>query len=199
MCSAHSCRVLAVAGWIALLAGGWFVLLRHELTAGPKGRLAPTWPTDTAVRLDPERPTLVLFAHRSCPCTRATLSELARILHEVAGRVNVQIVLCVPEGAEADRVGDEMESLARTLPGAQVLVDSEAAEARRFRVRTSGHIVLYSPDGHLLFSGGITDGRGHVGPSPGGQAVLAWLLGTGTETRAAPVYGCSLFEGEESE
>ena len=90
-----------------------------------------------------------------------------------------------------------MEAQARSLPAVEVTIDPEAVEARRFGVRTSGHIFFYGRDGRLLFSGGITAGRGQAGDCPGSRAVLACLLETQPETRCSAVYGCPLLLEDE--
>jgi hypothetical protein len=184
--------------WIVLLALGWHALLRYERTAGDTGGVPEHWPANSTLPLDPEKPTLVLFAHRNCPCTRIGLQELEYILTKAPGSARVLLVLLAPTEAAADRVGGDIEKQARSLPGAEVVLDADGVEAQCFRVRTSGHVVLYSADGGLLFSGGITDGRGHAGDNAGRRAVLALLRKEETGQRTAPVYGCSLFaeEGE---
>jgi hypothetical protein len=188
--------LLAGLVWIVLLASGWHVLLRHELTFNDDGSVPTRWPADSALSLHPDLPTLVLFAHRSCPCTRITLQEMDYILTNASARVRALVILLAPANATEDRVGTDIERRARALPGAEVVIDPPGREARRFHVRTSGHVVLYGPDGRLLFSGGITPARGHAGDSPGRRAVLAWLRQEEAGPRFAPVYGCSLFADE---
>jgi hypothetical protein len=190
---------LGVAVWFALLTAGWLVLLRHQLTPGRDAGETERWPARTALTLDPSRPTLVLFVHRNCPCTRATLQELEQILKHAAERVHVEIVLAAPAEASEDRVGAGIEAMARTLPGVQVRLDAQGEEARRFGVRTSGHALLYDAEGRLRFSGGLTDSRGHAGESAGRRAVLACLQDKGTERKIAPVYGCPLFADDAEE
>lgn len=182
--------------WIVLLASGWHVLLRHALTPSEDRCVPEHWPADSTLALDAERPTLVLFAHRSCPCTRTTLQELDSILTIAPGRTHCLVVLLAPASATGDRVGGELEKRARALPGAEVILDAPGREARRFHVSASGHVVLYSPEGRLLFSGGITHARGHAGDSAGRRAVLGWLRQEQAARRAAPVFGCSLFDDE---
>jgi hypothetical protein len=179
--------------WLLLLAVGWLVLLRHDRTPGSRGSVPPTWPAESTLSLNPQRPTLLIFAHRNCPCTRTALGELEHILAHCSDRVAVHVLLVAPAAATADRVGRDIEALARSLPDVDVVVDRGGAEARRFGVRTSGHVVLYGAEGCLLFSGGITDGRGHAGDNDGGQTVLAWLQDGSAERGTAPVYGCLLF------
>jgi hypothetical protein len=188
--------LLVLASWVALLAVGWKNLLQHAFTAGDAGHVTNQWPAASNLTLDLQRPTLLLFAHRNCPCTRQTLDALEQILTQVPVQVCVEIVLLTPEEAADDRIGEGLESRARSLPGAEVVLDPEGVEARCFGVRTSGHVVLFDKDGHLLYSGGITDGRGHAGENIGRQTVMAWLIGEAVQRRTAPVYGCPLLVDE---
>lgn len=185
--------------WIGLLACGWYALTRHEVTPGAMGRVPERWPADSGLSFDPHRPLLVLFAHRNCPCTRATLHELEHILRQADAKARVVVVLVSPEEANADRVGAGIEEWARSLAGVEVALDPDGIEARRFRVRTSGHVLLYGADGRLLFSGGITEARGHAGESVGRQAILARLRDGVSTQKSVPVFGCPLFanDGEE--
>lgn len=191
--------MLGAALWVVLLASGWLVLLRHEFTPARGVQQTESWPASTALPLDPLRPTLVLFVHRNCPCTRATLQELEQILTCAGERMRVHVVLASPEEASEDRVGAGIEVLARSLPGVQVRLDAEGVEARRFGVRTSGHSLLYDRQGRLLFSGGITESRGHVGENAGRRALLACLQEELGERKGAPVYGCPLFADDAEE
>ena len=79
------------------------------------------------------------------------------------------------------------------LPGVQIHQDAEGTEARRFGAETSGHTVLYDPNGWLLFRGGITAGRGHEGDNIGGDSIVALVTGAAAAAQHTPVYGCRLF------
>jgi len=195
---ARSWWLLGLAGWVMLLVVGWKELLQHAFTAGNAGSVTSQWPAASTLTLDRRLPTLLLFAHRNCPCTRQTLSELEQILAQVPGRACVEIVFLAPAEAAKDRVGESLESRARALPDVQVVLDSEGVEPRRFGARTSGHVMLFDKDGRLLFSGGITSGRGHAGDNVGREMVLAVLKGEAVRWRTTPVYGCPLF-GDEAE
>ena len=84
------------------------------------------------------------------------------------------------------------------MPGLSVIEDDGGEEARRFGVAASGHVLVFSPDGRRLFSGGITPSRGHEGDSDGKAMILAAVNGNDEGTSAA-VYGCSLFQGGEAD
>jgi len=81
---------------------------------------------------------------------------------------------------------------ASRIPGATVTRDDNGEEAKRFHAATSGQTILYDADGKLLFSGGITGGRGHSGENAGRSAIMALLADGRSHCRETFVYGCSL-------
>lgn len=160
-------------------------------TATPGAPAAPPlrWPADSALAAPPGRPTLLLFAHPTCPCSRASLDELALILDEAGPNLTATVVLQKTSGPPTP-----LQAAAAELPGATVFLD-DGAERRRFRARTSGETLLYGSDGRLLFRGGVTAGRGHRGENPGRLTILALLAGPPEPAATpveCPVYGCPL-------
>lgn len=65
------------------------------------------------------------------------------------------------------------------------------------RIRTQSSM-LYGADGRLLFSGGITGSRGHSGDNEGRRAIVSLLTGEGAYKSDTPVFGCSLFDEDDS-
>jgi hypothetical protein len=78
------------------------------------------------------------------------------------------------------------------VPGLEVRTDPGGEEARRFGVATSGHVLVYDPRGALIFSGGITPGRGVPGVGEGRAAWLGRVLGADARCPDDPVFGCPL-------
>lgn len=115
------------------------------------------------------------------------------------GMVNAVVVFIKPAAfPDAWEQTDLWESAAR-IPGVNVMRDDEGIEARRFGSQTSGQTMLYAADGQLLFSGGITEGRGHSGENDGRNAIVS-LLSTGSSGKTATsVYGCPLFNEPTSD
>ena len=184
---------LGIALWAATVVGGFAWLTRYKSTPGASADGVPVrWPAASAVSRDPARPTLVLFAHPHCPCSRASVSELARLMAVHASRAAVRVVVLKP-GDVAE--GWERTDLWRTaveIAGPGALVDVDGREAVRFGAKTSGQVLLYDRDGRLLFNGGITASRGHEGDSFGRRRIVSFLT-TGTADRAtSPVFGCAL-------
>jgi len=56
-----------------------------------------------------------------------------------------------------------------------IVTDADGAEANRFGAETSGHTLLFDFGRRLLFSGGITDSRGHTGDNAGESAIVALI------------------------
>jgi len=184
---------IAAAAWLAAVAGGFAILWKYKSTPAAEGALAPEqWPAASAVTRGTSRPTLLLFAHPRCTCTRASLAELARMMARFHDRVDARVLFWMPPGAPPDWNATDLWTSAERIPGVTVLRDEGGREASTFAVATSGGVVLYDGRGRLLFRGGITAARGHEGDSFG-QERIASLLTTGAADRAdAPVFGCAL-------
>lgn len=133
-----------------------------------------------------------MFAHPQCPCTRASIEELNRLLSRVGGRVHADVLFYLPHSFSPDWAKSTLWRNASALPGVTVQMDVDGAEARLFGAETSGDVLLYDKDGRLLFKGGITGSRGHEGDNVGVDAVAALCQGLKVATNETPVYGCSL-------
>ena len=188
-----------VVFWLAAVLGGSVMLWRYKSQPGSVGAVPERWPAQSAVTPSTSVPTLVMFAHPRCPCSRASLTELAIVVSRELGHVDVHVLFDKPEGEGDDWTDTDLWRSAAAMPGVSVAVDPEGATAHRFGAETSGWVVLYDPSGRLLFAGGITSARGHEGDSEGRRAVLALLDHRSTGRTRAPVFGCSLDAPELAE
>jgi hypothetical protein len=183
--------LMAGVAWVAAVSFGMSRLLEYESTPGDSGLSPRRWPAGSRLRRDPLRPTLVLFAHPRCPCTRASLAELLQIITRCQGRVAAHVLFVTPEGVPPGWERTDLWRTAAAIPGVQVHRDA-GDEARRFGAATSGHVALYDPQGGLLFVGGITGSRGHEGENAGSQAVIRLIHGEPAIRATSFVFGCSL-------
>ncbi len=182
--------VIAV-GWLAAIAVGARGLLNYESAPGAVAAVPQTWPA-SQVALASDRSTLVMLAHPHCPCTRASVGELAQVMARIQGKANAYVLFAKPAGSGADWEDTGLRRSAAAIPGVTVLSDPDGAEARRFGAETSGHTLLFASDGRLLFTGGITPSRGHAGDNAGASAIVA-AAHAGTPARDETfVFGCSL-------
>jgi hypothetical protein len=175
--------------WLAAVGVGLGVLVDYETAPGQ-------WPADSEVSLAQGQTTLIMFAHPHCPCTRASLGELALIMAHAQGRVTAHVLFAKPPGFADDWAQGELWQSAAAIPGVQVRADEGRREARRFQAETSGQTVLYDADGRLLFHGGITAARGHSGDNAGRSAISALLAEKAADRSETFVFGCPLFESE---
>jgi hypothetical protein len=120
------------------------------------------------------------------------MAELERILAKSPESVKPWIVFYKPADADDSWEKTDLCHWAQSIPGAQVVFDTDGAEAHRFAVATSGEVIVYTTDGRLQFSGGITGSRGHEGDNAGKSAVLEFLNHGGSKYETTPVYGCSI-------
>jgi hypothetical protein len=178
--------------WLTAAVFGMTRLDRFSTKPGVLGHPPTHWQMTAGIMLDRTRPTLVMFVHPKCPCTRASLAELNRLAALCPGRAAVFVLLWDPKGYSETWARTELYSEAKAIPGVQVRFDRDGMAARRLGAATSGETLLYAPDGRLLFQGGLTGSRGHEGDNAGLSAIVARLRGTSDAARQTPVYGCPL-------
>ena len=185
-----SLPILATGVWLLAAIAGLAVLWRYELTDRPVSPAPESWPEGTTLSRD-GRPTLVLVAHPLCPCTRASIGELSVLMARSVGRLDARVVFVEPEGMAPARESASWQRAA-AIPGVIVVSDPGGREAALFKASTSGHTVLYDAAGRLVFVGGITSARGHLGDNTGRSGILAWLGDSAAAPPTNPVFGCSL-------
>lgn len=183
--------------WLSLVVTGFVILVGYSYVAGATASPSVSAASATASSGD-GRHTLVVLAHPKCPCTRATMSELDRLMAIVHRDVNVRVLLYLPEDAPESWARGAIRDAALRLPNASVELDRSGDMARAFGATTSGHVALISPSGEVCFSGGLTAARGHEGASLGRRAIVTWIQ-RGQGEAKAPVFGCALYAPDETD
>jgi len=178
--------------WTAAVAWGFHLALVYQATAGEPALSDGAWPADAPITRDVEHPTLVLCVHPHCPCSRATLEELDRLLARCRGELRVCALFYADPALGADWVKSDLWSHAAAIPGVEVSADPLGRTAALFGARTSGQAFLFAPDGELVFEGGITSARGHEGENAGAAAVAEYVNAGTLRVAHAPVFGCAL-------
>jgi hypothetical protein len=189
---------VALVAWAAVVGSGFGWLALYESRPGSTGAASQDWPESSGLIRDPERWTLLLFLHPRCPCSRASLEELSGLLSENANRVRAYVVCCKPPGAPPGWEKTATWRQATAMKDAEVYCDDNDKERSRFGPETSGHVLLYDPNGRLRYSGGITRARGQTGGNAGRSAVESFLRGESPAMREEPVFGCLLVDPETS-
>lgn len=200
MTASHHRLLPGIAGalWLLTVGSGMAMLWAYATAAGVPAAPPPAWPQDSRVRPSAERATLIVLAHPQCPCTRASIEELDRLMARAGDRLTAHVLFVTPVGAADGWEATDLWSSAAAIPGVSVLRDADGAEASRFHAATSGQVILYDAKGRLRFSGGITGARGHAGDNPGLSAIAELLEGDSSAAAETPVFGCSLLGAEGS-
>lgn len=180
--------------WIAALAAGLRTLMSYESSPGAVGVVRTAWPASSKIPPPKERPTLIMLAHPHCPCTRASVAELAKIMAHVEGKVSAYVLFLTPQAAPSDWENTDLRRTAARIPGVTVVSDIDGIEARKFGGETSGHTFLYDRNGSLVFNGGITESRGHAGDNAGENAIVALVNDHHSVLAKTFVFGCSLID-----
>ena len=94
-------RIALVGLWGAALLVALVGLWVYKLRAGDGGEVRERWPAASTLAAGADRPTLDMFAHPRCPCTRASLGELRGLLSRFAGRMTTHVVFMRPAGSSA--------------------------------------------------------------------------------------------------
>ena len=202
---------LALIVWSGAAVVGVHQAIAYETAAGAARGAPASWPSDSRIERGVAG-TIVMFVHPDCPCTRASLGELAAAIDDAhaadaadaAHATHAAHAAHAADAAHAAQaaaprvvlvaVGSGDVATAR-VPGAIAFRDPDAAEARRFGAETSGFVLYYDAGGALRFAGGVTGSRGHTGDNVG-RELLARALRGGPD--AAPgialhaVFGCAL-------
>ena len=185
---------ISTISWVALVSTGLWLLWGYENTPGIAAESPRQWPADSRIKPSRDHATLVMLAHPHCPCTRASIGELASIMAHSQGRLSAFVLFIKPEGFSKNWEETDLWQSAARIPGVEVVPDGDGREAQLFHAATSGQTVLYDPQGRLLFSGGITRSRGHFGDNAG-QASIVSLVNAEIPTRTeTSVFGCPLFD-----
>jgi len=193
---AKSLLVITGLFWLVIIVGGMALFMRYENRAGFAAEAPDGWPLASRIQKSTDRSTLVVLAHPHCPCTRATINELARLMARVGDRLAVYVIFIKPAGVEQGWEQSDIWTSAAKIPGVKVVTDDQGRESQLFGGRTSGQSVLYDKSGKLLFSGGITIGRGAEGDSTGAAAIVSLVMGESEAVQATSVFGCPLSSDE---
>lgn len=182
--------------WLLVAVGGFSYLMVYSNTKGPAQASKKIWPDESRIERD-IHPTLVIFVHPFCPCSLASIGELERLMPFINNKVNVNVVFIAlknMEGVSSDEWKQtQLWKKTRQIPGVNILRDDNELEAKLFGAETSGHTVFYDQKGRLIFSGGLTPARGHMGDSLGRSAILNWMENsTHPQIVESSIFGCAL-------
>jgi hypothetical protein len=186
----------ALIVWIAIAVAGWYGISAYGFKGDPQATtdIVPQWPAESNIARMTGRPTLILFLHPKCPCSRATVAELERLPVLVPGDAlpDVCVVAAAPRSTGDRWWSSPFLARAARIPNARLVRDLGGVETELFGVRVSGTVLLFDPAGNRLYAGGVTMSRGHAGDNVGLQAVTDLLVDHDADVSSIPPLGCAM-------
>lgn len=189
----------ALMGWLGLLVVGTTISATYENKPGDRG-FPPTSalsPTDVETPHNSKRDFhLLMFVHPKCPCTRASICELRKLLQNHPD-LRATVYFYRPGSEKPDWEKSNLWKIVESIKTATPKIDIDGNKARSYRIVTSGQVLLYDANQHLVFSGGITGARGHIGDNIGEDMIdnaLANRSLAGSKPLSAPVFGCRILK-----
>lgn len=189
---------LVLGVWLILLGVGFWGLLTYSNTPGESAQLISKWPSQSLLSREANIPTLIIFAHPKCPCSQATVGELERLVPRIHGKVKSLVVFFQPTSKPESWVKSALWSKSQSIPGVQTVLDVGGVMSAQFGAKTSGQTFLFDSNGNLVFDGGITPERGHMGDSAGRNAILQFVATGSVDVSHTSVFGCSLRNPERA-
>jgi hypothetical protein len=181
---------LLLISWCVAMLCGFKLALDYDMKASAQESSSPKWPGSSSMARSPDRWTLVMAMHPQCPCTRASINELERVLAKCGNKLEVQLLLYRPAGTSSAWAKTPLADQSSSIQSIHSVDDPNGVLSTLFGATTSGEILLYDPSGNLRFHGGITGSRGHEGDNDGEDSVVGLVNGQVSGFRKAAYFGC---------
>src|SRR5437867_4170198 len=127
---------LAIVGWLFFIFLGMHVLWDYDYTAGNTATALAELPAINGIRGNTGRAILLMFVHPHCPCSRASVAELAVIMARSQHRVNGYVVFLQPAHYSHEWVQTALWDSAAAIPDVTPIIDNEGRYARQFGAET---------------------------------------------------------------
>ena len=181
--------------WAVVVGVGVFALARHDLTPGFAAPSTVASYVLKASEIGEGKKSLVMFVHPKCPCSVASLEELRQLMTQYGSELNATVVMFHSAG-DVDGSRSATWASAHQIPGVEVRADLDGTLAKQCGAQTSGQVFLYDQSGILLFDGGITGARGHVGDNNSLDTlttIVSQERSSPTALARTPVFGCPIY------
>ena len=140
---------LLAAVWLIAATAGLLLVADYDSKPGPSARPPQHWPSGVSLTPHRSKATVLMFLHPRCPCSRASLFELARLAHDERDTLEMQVVFAQPEEVAVDWSQSDLWESAVANRDFRVIIDQGGTLAREFRVQTSGQALVYDRAGVL--------------------------------------------------
>lgn len=179
--------------------GGLAMLADYSHRPNPSiGDVHRKWPPP-GLQLSEADNVVAIFYHPRCPCTRATIRNLERLVPRFASTARIIAFAFQPHDEDLSWLESETTQRLRAIPNSQIVPDVDGKFALQYGATTSGHVLLFDASGRLRFNGGITPSRGHEGSCKGTDSLLHLVNGKHEQLVECPSFGCSITSPTEED
>ena len=183
-------RVLTLCVWMGSIGVSLFFFEQYERTPGAKFDAPLERPPESSLDFSHDKFTLIMFVHPHCPCVSASVTELETIATRYEEKLSARVVFVRPPGVPTEWEKGSLWTQVGKCAHLTSTIDEDGVEAGRFGARTSGHAYLLSPEGRIVFEGGLTESRG--GCASKQSSIGMWIEHDRDAPSSTPVYGCPL-------
>ncbi len=177
--------------WCALITVGSGALTRFEAVPGANRPAPDQLAIEGGAPPSNPRAQLFLALHPKCPCSRASVRVLSRILSRAAVAPDVSVLMYRPAAEDGTWIDGTLRQTCESL-GWRIRQDPDGVEASALGALTSGAVALYDAGGRLLFQGGVTAARGQETGGAGALGLEAALGRGSLSSHSSPVFGCPI-------
>ncbi len=187
--------VMIIIVWTVAVLYGLSLMAWYSNKAGKIGSAPQQLPDGTPVTIDNHHYQLLMFIHPRCPCTQSSVRELERLMSRGTEKISCTIFCFQPSDKNKGWSNTDITQSVKLIPNSNLIPDIDGEWIKIFKANTSGHVLLYHPNGQLLFSGGITAARGHEGDNSGKTFISDVVNAESYQNRKnyqCPVFGCPI-------
>src|SRR5262249_5392078 len=135
--------ILLAALWVAAAGGGSLWLIRDQMTPGKPADLAAAQAIPPAMSSTGSgRPTLLMFLHPQCPCSRARVEELAHLMTRCRDRLCAKVFVFASSQESPAWSHTDLWRAASAIDGVTVTEDVDGLLAQQMGAQTSGQTFL---------------------------------------------------------
>lgn len=187
--------IALVTIWAIFIGIGFVSMADYSSRPGSPANITVEFPENLPSNEKNNLPKIFVFFHPKCPCSSATISELEHLIADTQNLAVTTVFFYKPVNESDEWVKTNLWETAKQIPTVEIEIMNED-EMSKFGVITSGQTIVYDSQDNLIFSGGITVGRGHEGESLGRKSIENYLKTGEIETDKTAVFGCILTSPE---
>lgn len=184
---------LFLIAWVVGVGFTFWSNYKFETTPGKASGFVETAPTGSDLHFAADQFNWITFIHPQCACSKATLENLRQMNNDFKNKnVKFHVVFFAPDQKNENLEKSEYVQAAEQLSHTEIYFDPKLKEFNFYDAETSGQSFLFNAERKLVFKGGITEARGHLGESLSMRRIASLVTGSSSNEKLieSPTFGC---------